>query len=125
MNANDGLLHVGDWGDLAGLLTAASALLALLWWAIRAQHAADRARLTAQIQAAESLAKRSEAAIADLDKRMKVVENTMATHTDLNGLRNDLQEATTAIHVAIEKSSEKTIREVERLLEYALKDRRQ
>lgn len=124
MNANeDGLLRVGDWGDLAALLTVGSALLALLWWGIRAGQAADRASLQAQVKAADTRAAAAEAAISAVDRRLTEVERTMATRTDLSALRDDLQSATSQLHTAIENSSDKTVRELERLLQYALKGR--
>jgi multidrug efflux pump subunit AcrA (membrane-fusion protein) len=143
--ADDGLLHVSDWGDLAALVTVASMMLGLLWWGIRTHHATERARLQAQesayhaafeqrmtlaVQAAATAAanaqRQADAAqglAVDIDRRLRDVEDTMATRQDLHSLRNDLQSATAQLHVAIEKSAEKTVREFERLLEYALKGR--
>lgn len=121
MNADDGLLHVADWADFAALLTVGSIVVGLLWWAIRSSQAAERARMTAQVAAARALAEQAHKAIADVDARLSDVEKTMATRADLNTLRNDLQQSTAQLRAAIETSSDKTVREVERLLAFALK----
>jgi hypothetical protein len=116
---SDPLVSIDSWAEAAAIVAVVTAVGALAWRGVRAAQAESVQKLAQQLAAAEARAANAERAIEDVDKRLTEVEKTMATRADLQSLREDLQTAVTQIHAALDKSSERTIREMERLLQFA------